>query len=191
MNDDFELSILESIYCSSKHERQAVTQRELARTSGLSLGMTNAVIKRFVEKGWISARKLNSRTIRYAMTPEGISEIAHRTYRYFKRTARNVAVYKDILEDFVADERRKGVRTLVLAGASDLDFVLEYLCERHELTFAKTADPEKALALAKPGTVIVLAETVGDVVAGEGVASLKTLITGTRVADAVSNGSRE
>jgi DNA-binding MarR family transcriptional regulator len=191
MDRDSELSILETIYGSSKYNDHAITQRDLAKSSGMSLGMTNAIIKRFVEKGWISASKINSRTIRYAMTPEGISEIAHRTYRYFKRTARNVAVYKDILEEYVAEQRRKGVRTLVLAGASDLDFILEYLSERHEITFAKTADPEKAFALAKPGTVIVLSENVENAIPGEGITSLKTLITGTRVADAVSNGGRE
>jgi len=33
---------------------------------GLSLGMTNAILKRLAAKGWITVRKVNNRNIRYA-----------------------------------------------------------------------------------------------------------------------------
>jgi hypothetical protein len=63
----------------------------------------------------------------------------------------------------VLDAKARGLRTVVLAGQSDLDFILEYASERHGLCFAKGAatgdDPAKAVALASnPDTIVVLSE---------------------------------
>ena len=156
--DDAELSILENIYASQKRSTP-VTQRDLAEAAGLSLGMTNALLKRFSDKGWLLLKRLNSRNIQYALTPEGVNEIAHRTYRYFKRTARAAGLYRDIIESFVMSKKRAGATRLVLAGVSDLDFLIEYACERHGLLFVKSADPAKAIRLSDdPGTVLVRAD---------------------------------
>jgi len=156
--DDAELSILENIYASQKRST-SVTQRDLAEAAGLSLGMTNALLKRFSDKGWLLLKRLNSRNIQYALTPEGVNEIAHRTYRYFKRTARAAGLYRDIIESFVMAKKRAGATRLVLAGVSDLDFLVEYACERHGLLFVKSADPSKAARLSDdPGTVLVRAD---------------------------------
>ncbi len=153
--EDAELAILESIYSSQKLERSP-TQRDLAEVSGLSLGMTNALLKRFAEKGWVLLKRLNARNIQYALTPEGVNEIAHRSYRYFRRTARNASVYRDLLEAFVLKAKRDGITRVVLAGPSDLDFILEYACERHGLIFVKGSDAARAAKLGDDGLTIVL-----------------------------------
>ncbi|HPG86689.1 MAG TPA: winged helix-turn-helix transcriptional regulator, partial [Spirochaetales bacterium] len=72
VSDDAELVILESIYSSQKRSR-ALTQRDLAEAAGLSLGMTNALVKRFSDKGWVLLKRLNSRNIQYALTPDGVA----------------------------------------------------------------------------------------------------------------------
>ncbi len=157
-SDDSELLILENIYSSQKRSR-SVTQRDLAEAAGLSLGMTNALLKRFSDKGWVLLKRLNARNIQYALTPDGVNEIAHRTYRYFRRTAKSAGLYRDMIEAFVMAKKRAGAARLVLAGVSDLDFLIEYACERHGLLFVKAADPEKAERLgAAAGTVVIYAE---------------------------------
>jgi len=154
-SDDAELSILENIYSSQKRSL-AVTQRDLAEAAGLSLGMTNALLKRFADKGWLMLKKLNSRNIQYALTPEGVNEIAHRTYRYFRRTARAAGLYKDRIESWVISKKREGASRIVFAGVSDLDFLFEYASERHGLIFVKSADPEKALRLRDDASTVVV-----------------------------------
>lgn len=157
-SDDSELVILENIYSSQKRSR-SVTQRDLAEAAGLSLGMTNALLKRFSDKGWVLLKRLNARNIQYALTPDGVNEIAHRTYRYFRRTAKSAGLYRDMIEAFVMAKKRAGATRLVLAGVSDLDFLIEYACERHGLLFVKAADPAKADRLGTvAGTVVVYAE---------------------------------
>jgi DNA-binding MarR family transcriptional regulator len=140
---DSELSILETIYLSQKRA-QDVKQRELARVASLSLGMTNTILKRFIEKGWVSIRRINPRNIQYIVTPDGVKEIASRTFRYFKRTINNVSVYKDIVEDLIAQKKRAGYSGVLLAGPSDLEFIVEYACQKYELLFVKSADIRSA-----------------------------------------------
>ena len=78
-----------------------VRQRDLARIIGMSLGMTNAILKRLALKGLITIRKVNNRNIVYAVSPDGFEEIARRSYRYLKRTIKNVVVYRETIESLV------------------------------------------------------------------------------------------
>jgi len=131
-----ELEVLESIY----HNGSRVRQRDLARVVGLSLGMTNAILKRLAHKGLLAIRKVNNRNIRYAVTPEGADEIARRSYRYLKRTIRNVVDYKEAIERLVAEVRRRGFHAVTLVGASDVDFIVEHVCAKHGVRFERGDD---------------------------------------------------
>lgn len=153
---DTELSIMESIAAASGSD-EVLTQREIARVSGLSLGMTNALLKRLAERGWIKLNRISTRTIRYAISPEGVAEIARRSAAYFRRSARNAEAYRDKLESFILGRHREGIATIVLVGASDLDFLLEYICERHGIVFLKSADFAGTRAFAKKPGVLLLA----------------------------------
>ncbi|MDC7226151.1 MAG: winged helix-turn-helix transcriptional regulator [Spirochaetales bacterium] len=114
-----------------------LSQRELASRSGMSLGMTNAVLKRLVQKGWLMMRKVNNRNIRYVITPAGMEEITRRSYRYFKRTLKNVAEYKDKIETLILKIQADGYDGLVLVGSSDVDFIVEYLCMQHSIKLVR------------------------------------------------------
>jgi DNA-binding MarR family transcriptional regulator len=134
-NTDKELEILQHI----QHEKD-VHQRDLARIVGLSLGMTNAIVKRLAQKGFLLIRKINNRNIRYAVTAEGIDEIARRSYRYFKRTIKNVVYYKDAVEALIREAGKGGYSRIVLVGPSDLDFIVEHCCRNHGLVLERWND---------------------------------------------------
>ena len=125
-----ELEILTNI---NENSSTPLNQRELAIKSGMSLGMTNAVLKRLVQKGQLMIRKVNNRNIRYVVTPAGMEEISRRSYRYFKRTLKNVAEYKDKIEQLLLQIQADGYDGLVLVGSSDIDFIVDYLCIQHNL----------------------------------------------------------
>ncbi len=130
-----EIEILENIY----HNHSKVKQRDLARIVGLSLGMTNAIIKRLIKKGWLKARKVNERNIHYVVSPLGIEEIAKRSYRYFKRTIKNVVYYKEAINKFFTSIAGEGYKGVILVGESDLDFIIEHLCQKHNLSFKRSS----------------------------------------------------
>ena len=104
----------------------------------MSLGMTNAVLKRLVQKGLLMISKVNNRNIRYVVTPAGMEEITRRSYRYFKRTLKNVAEYKDRIDKLILKIHTDGYDGIVLVGASDIDFIIEYLCMQHEIKLIRS-----------------------------------------------------
>ena len=56
---DNEVLILEELEKNSD-----ITQRDLSEKTGLSLGMVNLLLKKFVKKGFVKLEKLNSRSFR-------------------------------------------------------------------------------------------------------------------------------
>jgi DNA-binding MarR family transcriptional regulator len=152
---DTELSLLESIG-ESEDSGTHVTQREFASLAGMSLGMTNSLVKRLATRGWVKLTRLSAKSIRYALTPEGVGEIARRTSGYFRRASRNADKYRARIELFVVDAKRSGAATLVLAGTSEMDFLIEFVCERHGIAFVKTADFDRARTIGKRKGVILL-----------------------------------
>jgi DNA-binding MarR family transcriptional regulator len=137
--DRRELIILENIYDSSEQDTQ-LRQRDLAQIAGTSLGMTNSILKQMAKKGWITVKKLNSRNIHYAITLDGINEMAHRSYGYFKRIIQNVVLYKDNIDAAIFAAKERNVGVVILVGPSDLEFILEHSCQHYGLSFLKITD---------------------------------------------------
>ena len=177
---DTELSLLETIGESEGYPAH-VTQRDLATRAGLSLGMTNSLLRRLAERGWVRLTRLSTKSMRYALTPEGVGEIARRTSGYFRRAARNVDKYREQIELFIVEAKREGTSTVVLTGTSELDFLIEFVCERHGISYVKTADHERAQSIGKrPGVLLLYAESEHTVTApGPGSASLREIISPT------------
>ena len=136
-----ELKILEKIH----NNEDSIRQRDLAKIAGLSLGMTNSILKRLIDKGFLTVKKVNNRNIKYVVSPLGIEEISKRSLKYFKRTIKNVVVYKEALEDVVSILKEDGYNTVVLIGQSDIDFILEHACIKENISFFISDDaiPEK------------------------------------------------
>ncbi len=144
-NPEKEFSILEKIHNS----KNLIRQRDLAKIAGLSLGMTNAILKRLVEKGFITIQKVNNRNIRYAVSPLGIEEISRKSFKFFKRTIKNIVVYKEAIEEILEEAERSGYRKIILIGKSDIDFIIEHICMKKGIPFLRedliSGDGEKSL----------------------------------------------
>jgi len=97
-----------SIYAQQVHVRQ----HDLARVVGFSRGLTNAIVKRLVQKGWLKVRKVNNRNIRYPVSAAGV-------------------------EQYVVAVKQAGYRGMVLVGMRDLDFIIEHACERAGIDFLR------------------------------------------------------
>jgi EPS-associated MarR family transcriptional regulator len=79
-----------------------LSQRELAREMGISLGKTNYCIKGLMERGWLKARNFknsnNKIAYAYILTPTGISEKAKITARYLKHKIQEYETLKSEIE---------------------------------------------------------------------------------------------
>jgi DNA-binding MarR family transcriptional regulator len=140
MNPSFherELNILEAI-----HNRRHIKQRDLAHILGISVGMTNAIIRRLVQKGLLTVRKVNNRNIRYAVSSDGMEALAKRSVRYLKSTIRSVVDSKEAIEELVIVVKRLGYSELYLVGSSALDFVVEHVCGKFGVRYGRAPGPE-------------------------------------------------
>ena len=70
-------------------EDPELTQRELSRKVGISLGKINFILKALIQKGLIKAQNFkksnNKKAYLYILTPSGIEEKARITYNFLKR----------------------------------------------------------------------------------------------------------
>ena len=70
-------------------QQQDVSQRELAKELGVSLGKVNYCLKALVDKGWVKIgnfrRNPNKLTYTYILTPQGVAGKAHVTADFLRR----------------------------------------------------------------------------------------------------------
>lgn len=66
-----------------------MTQRELAKALGVSLGAANYCLKALVEKGWVKLENFQSNPNKlgylYLLTPQGLAAKTQLTARFFRR----------------------------------------------------------------------------------------------------------
>ena len=69
-----------------------ISQRQLARELGVSLGKTNYCLRALIEKGWVKAenfyRNPDKGRYLYVLTPKGIDARARLTKRFLQRKLR-------------------------------------------------------------------------------------------------------
>lgn len=63
-----------------------MTQRELSRKLGIALGLTNLLVRRVVQKGWVKVTHIKANRVAYLITPAGLAEKARLTQAYFENT---------------------------------------------------------------------------------------------------------
>lgn len=132
MNQD--LSILQSINQTLSSSPDA-NQRELAKSANVSIGLMNAILKRFAERGWIMLKNVNARKIAYALTDRGLSELKKRSRNFAKRTFALASEYNEIIYEKILEAKSQGKKNVVLYGKSYVKFLLEYACSKLKITF--------------------------------------------------------
>jgi DNA-binding MarR family transcriptional regulator len=68
------------------NSKDSPSQREIAKEAGISLGLVNTLLKKCAKKGLIKIERLNSRNIKYILTPAGIKEKTKKTITYVKKS---------------------------------------------------------------------------------------------------------
>ena len=129
-----EITTLKSIAETLRVQLYAI-QRTLAKNADMSAALMNAVLKRFVERGWIMLSSVNKRKLAYAVTPAGLNELAARGKKFVVRTFRIAHTYNEALTEEIALAKQQGKNKVVLYGESYIKFLLEYASRENQLSF--------------------------------------------------------
>jgi len=101
-NTDTHLNVLRKI-----EENPEITQRELARQLGVSLGKVNYCLKALMDRGWVKANNFrnsnNKAAYVYLLTPSGLEEKAKITVRFLKQRIRDYEKIKQEIADLEAE----------------------------------------------------------------------------------------
>ncbi len=100
-------------------------QRLIAKKVGISLGLTNMIIKRLIKKGYLKVSQLNPRKIQYILTPEGFAEKTRRSYHYTLRTIKTLRNMQNKIQEIILSEYNSGKRKFAIQGDNDLAVLVE------------------------------------------------------------------
>ncbi|MBQ5490601.1 MAG: winged helix-turn-helix transcriptional regulator [Treponema sp.] len=137
-----EVATLQTI-ANTLEQDPLASQRVLAEKAGMSIGLMNAVLKRFVERGWIMLTNVNLRKLSYAITPAGIAELTARSQKFARRNFELANEYHETLCKYITEAKKQGKTKLYLYGQSYIKFLLVYSCQILNVTFAEkdTSEP--------------------------------------------------
>ena len=97
LNDEIRLRILREL-----ESDPGISQRQLARVLGVSLGKTNYCLRALVDKGLVKVenfrRSGNKLAYAYQLTPRGISDKARMTRNYLQLKLREYKVLQSEIE---------------------------------------------------------------------------------------------
>ena len=72
-----------------------VSQRSLATSLGIALGLTNLHVKRLIKKGWVRAIRIKPNRVSYLLTPAGIAEKTRMSTAYLQYSLRYYGEVRD------------------------------------------------------------------------------------------------
>jgi EPS-associated MarR family transcriptional regulator len=98
VSEEFRFKIMQLV-----EKNPAITQREVARELGMSIGKANFCLKALIDKGILKADSFrnskNKRAYAYVLTPSGIDERARLTVNFLKRKLEEYeAIQKEIAD---------------------------------------------------------------------------------------------
>ncbi len=102
LSDEYRYKILKAL-----ERNPAVSQRELSRELGISLGKVNYCIQALVGKGMVKAKNFknsgNKKGYAYVLTPQGLEDKAAATVRFLSSKVRQYEVLKMEIEQLKRD----------------------------------------------------------------------------------------
>ncbi len=104
------------------------TQASLASQLGVAVGTVNWHLKRLIDKGYIKARRVERRKLRYVITPEGLALRARLTVDYIQNSFRVYRLVRQRMLDALEEVRASGAHTIRLNGEGDVAEICRLTC---------------------------------------------------------------
>lgn len=79
--------------------RPDVSQRSMASSLGIALGLTNSLVRGLIRRGWVRATTIKPHRVRYLITPAGIAEKARLSQNAFRNSVGRYRVARQRVED--------------------------------------------------------------------------------------------
>ncbi len=127
-----------------------ITQRSLAGSLGVALGLTNLLIRRLVAKGYVKLAGIGTRHVRYLMTPAGWEALGRATRSSLENTVhlytetrehiwQSLSAVSQLCEPDAAGQQKR----VVFYGAGDVAEIAYVSLQRTDLTLVGVVDDRR------------------------------------------------
>lgn len=137
--------------------KESPSQREIAKETGISLGLVNTLLKKCAKKGLIKIERLNSRNIKYILTPAGIKEKTKKTITYVKKSYQAIKEIEAEVLKLAARAEREDKKIYLYSDEQDdeiLDLVSLVLKE-NDLEFKVFSKQEELAGLKEENCLLL------------------------------------
>lgn len=117
--DLLHLQILEQI-----EKEGDFTQRDLADKLQIALGLSNAYIRRLIEKGHVMITTMPRKRVFYNLTPKGLLEKSRLTLLYMRDSLDYYRFLKKTIEQTLFSLKQKGAEKIVIMGTGEIAEIL-------------------------------------------------------------------
>jgi DNA-binding MarR family transcriptional regulator len=134
------LEILETI-----EKQDDVTQRHLADSMGVALGLANSYLKRCVRKGLIKIHQAPANRYLYYLTPKGFAEKSRLTAQYLTASFDFYRRAGDSITHIYKECEKQHLHRILFCGVSELAEIASLRAHEHKITVVGTYDPTSQL----------------------------------------------
>ncbi len=123
---------------------QPPSQRDLATSLNVSLGLVNSFMKRLTQKGYFKITNIPKNRVRYILTPKGAAEKTRLTYEYIQYSFQ---FYKDArhkLRDVVKQFEKQNIKRVVFWGTGELAEIAYISLQETQISLVAIVDERKA-----------------------------------------------
>ena len=132
------LRILEEI-----EDNQLPSQRYLASQLNVSLGLTNAFIKRLTKKGYFKIKTIPKNKIKYILTTKGVAEKTRLTYEYIQYSFRFYKRVRIILQKLYRKLNEQEVHRIVFYGSNEVAEIAYVFLQETDIELVAIVDDQK------------------------------------------------
>ena len=129
------LKILEAI-----DGEDAPSQRDMAESLNISLGLINSFIRRLAKKGYFKVTHLPRNRVRYILTPKGMAEKTRLTYAYIQYSYRFYRDARYRTRKLFNELEKQGNQRVAFFGGGDLAEIAYLSLQESDLAFVGMSD---------------------------------------------------
>ena len=121
------------------------TQANLASQMGVAVATINWHLKRLIAKGYVKARRVGRRKLRYIITPEGLALRAHLTFDYIQSSFHLFRLIRQRMQDAITEVRLAGYDRICLEGDGDIADVCRLTCLENGIALTQDSDAPRVI----------------------------------------------
>jgi DNA-binding MarR family transcriptional regulator len=131
------------------------TQANLAAQLGVAVATINWHLKRLIAKGYVKARRVGRRKLRYIITPEGLALRAHLTFDYIQSSFHLFRLIRQRMQDAIFQVRQAGFDRLRLEGDGDIAEVCRLTCLENGIAIVHEGEAPRVIIRAMKLFVVI------------------------------------